>query len=327
MRNDNKKSVIVGVFVLIGIIIFIAGILTMGGQQKKFVRSIKLNAIFDDIGGLQTGNNVWFSGVKIGTVRKINFYGESQVEIVMSVEDKVKDYIRKDSKATIGSDGLIGNKIIVIYGGTTSAPSVEDGDRLTAVMPLDTDKMMETLQENNKNLVTITENLKVLTTKIAEGKGIVGAVMTDSVIAENFKNTLFNLEAASAKSNRMMGDLNKFSSSLNQKGTLLYDITNDKETFANLKATVGELQTTAENTKTLTDNLNKVSEKLDDKDNAVGMLLNDPEFAKNLKSTMVNVDSSTLNLNRGLEALEYTWPFRRGFKKKAKAEGKAAEND
>jgi phospholipid/cholesterol/gamma-HCH transport system substrate-binding protein len=79
MRNDNKKSVIVGVFVLIGIIIFIAGVLTMGGQQKKFVRSIKLNAVFDDIGGLQTGNNVWFSGVKIGTVRKINFYGESQV--------------------------------------------------------------------------------------------------------------------------------------------------------------------------------------------------------------------------------------------------------
>ena len=139
MRNDNKKSVIVGVFVLIGIIIFIAGVLTMGGQQKKFVRSIKLNAVFDDIGGLQTGNNVWFSGVKIGTVRKINFYGESQVEIVMSVEDKVKDYIRKDSKATIGSDGLIGNKIIVIYGGTTKAPAVEDGDRLTAEIPLDTD--------------------------------------------------------------------------------------------------------------------------------------------------------------------------------------------
>lgn len=327
MRNDNKKSVIVGVFVLIGIIIFIAGVLTMGGQQKKFVRSIKLNAVFDDIGGLQTGNNVWFSGVKIGTVRKINFYGESQVEIVMSVEDKVKDYIRKDSKATIGSDGLIGNKIIVIYGGTTNAPAVEDGDRLTAEMPLDTDKMMETLQENNKNLVTITENLKVLTTKIAEGKGIVGAVMTDSVIAENFKNTLFNLEAASAKSNKMMGDLGQFSSSLNQKGTLLYDVANDRETFANLKATVGELQATAENTKILTDNLNKVSEKLDDQDNAVGMLLNDPEFAQNLKSTMVNVDSSALNLNRGLEALEYTWPFRKGFKKKAKADAKAAGNN
>lgn len=324
MRNDNKKSVIVGIFVLIGIIIFIASVLTMGGQQKKFVRSIKLNAVFDDIGGLQTGNNVWFSGVKIGTVRKINFYGESQVEIVMSVEEKVKDYIRKDSKATIGSDGLIGNKIIVLYGGTTQAPAVEDGDRLTAEMPLDTDKMMETLQENNKNLVTITENLKVLTTKIAEGKGIVGAVMTDSVIAENFKNTLSNLEAASAKSNKMMGDLGQLSSSMNQKGTLLYDIANDRETFANLKATVGELQATAENTKVLTDNLNKVSEKLDDQNNTVGMLLNDPEFAQNLKSTMVNVDSSALNLNRGLEALEYTWPFRKGFKKKAKADAKAS---
>lgn len=326
MRNDNKKSVIVGVFVLIGIIIFIAGVLTMGGQQKKFVRSIKLNAVFDDIGGLQTGNNVWFSGVKIGTVRKINFYGESQVEIVMSVEDKVKDYIRKDSKATIGSDGLIGNKIIVIYGGTTKAPAVEDGDRLTAEMPLDTDKMMATLQENNKNLVTITENLKVLTTKIAEGKGIVGAVMTDSVIAENFKNTLSNLEAASAKSNKMMGDISTFTGGLNEKGTLLYDITHDKETFAKLRSTVDGLEATSENVEVLTNNLNTVADKLNDKNNPAGMLLNDEEFANNLKSTMVNVDSATLNLNRGLEALPYTWPFRNGFKKKAKAEAKAAGN-
>jgi phospholipid/cholesterol/gamma-HCH transport system substrate-binding protein len=76
----------------------------------------------------------------------------------------------------------------------------------------------------------------------------------------------------------------------------------------------------------LTENLNKVSEKLESKDNAVGLLLNDPAFADNLKSTMVNVDSSTMNLNRGLEALEYTWPFRKGFKRKAKAEAKASGN-
>jgi phospholipid/cholesterol/gamma-HCH transport system substrate-binding protein len=171
MRNDNKKSVIVGIFVLIRDHHFRVGCTDAGRPTKEFVKSIKLSAVFDDVAGLQQGNNVWFSGVKIGTVRKINFYGESQVEIILAVEAKVQEYIRKDSKATIGSDGLIGNKIIVIYGGTTQSPAVEDGDRLTAEMPLDTDKMMATLQENNKNLVTITENLKILTTKIAEGQG------------------------------------------------------------------------------------------------------------------------------------------------------------
>lgn len=319
MRNDNKKSVIVGIFVLVGIIIFITGVLTLGGQQKKFVKSIRLNAVFDDVAGLQTGNNVWFSGVKIGTVRNINFYGDSQVEIVMALESKVKDYIRKDSKATISSDGLIGNKIIVIYGGTTQAPPVEDGDRLMAEMPLDTDKMMETLQENNKNLVTITENLKVLTGKIAQGDGIVGAVMTDSVLADNFKNILSNLDRASVNSNRMLIELNKFAATLNEEGTLIYDLTHDKELYKSLQSSIESLQATADNANVLTNNLNEVTSKLSDRDNTMGMILNDEEFASRLKNTLIYADSSTMNLNRGLEALEYTWPFRRGFKRMNKA--------
>ncbi|MGY6521299.1 MAG: MlaD family protein [Mongoliitalea sp.] len=321
MRNDNKKSVIVGIFVLIGIIIFVAGVLTLGGQQKKFVKSISLNAVFDDIAGLQTGNNVWFSGVKIGTVRRINFYGDSQVEIIMNVESKVRDYIRKDSKATIGSDGLIGNKIIVIYGGTTLAPAVEDGDRLMSEMPLDTDRMMETLQENNKNLVTITENLKVLTTKIAQGQGIVGTVMTDSLLGENFKSIITNLDRAATNSNRMINEMNKFTSNLNKEGNLFHDLTTDKTIYADIQSSLKELQATASNAQKLTDNLNDITAKLNDKNNTAGMILNDEVFASTLKNTLVNIDSSSANLNRGLEALEYTWPFRKGFKRKAKAEG------
>ncbi|EOZ99268.1 ABC transporter, permease component [Indibacter alkaliphilus LW1] len=319
MRNDNKKSVIVGIFVLIGIAILVTGIMTMGGQQKKFVKSISLNAVFDDVAGLQVGNNVWFSGVKIGTVRRVNFYGDSQVEIIMNVEEKVREFIRKDSKATIGSDGLIGNKIIVIYGGTTQAPSVEDGDRLQAEMPLDTDKMMETLQENNMNLVTITDNLKVLTSKIAEGQGIVGTVMTDSLVAENFKNILNNLERASVNSNRMISEMNKFASNLNKEGNLFNDLATDRELYKSLQSSIEELKSTAANANQLTGDLTEVTAKLNDKDNTLGMMLNDPEFADRLKQTLIYADSSAINLNRGLEALEYTWPFRRGFKRMNRA--------
>ncbi|QYH39621.1 MCE family protein [Algoriphagus sp. NBT04N3] len=320
MRGENKRSVIVGIFVFLGIAILVAGVLTLGGQQKKFVKAIHLKAVFDDIGGLQTGNNIWFSGVKIGTVRKINFYGDSQVEIEMNVEKSVAEFIRKDSKATISSDGLIGNKIIVIYGGTTLAPPVEDGDRLEAVMPLDTDKMMETLQENNKNLVDITNDLKLLTGKLANGEGIVGAVMTDSVLADNFRSILNNLNRASINSNKMLTDLTKFSSKLNAEGSLFNDLATDTTMVTDLKATLESFRSSANNTEALTAKLNEISAKLDDPNNSLGLLLNDPEFAQTLKSTLENTDSATYNLNRGLEALEYTWPFRKGFKRKAKAE-------
>ena len=324
MRGENKRSVIVGIFVFVGIAILVAGVLTLGGQQKKFVKAIQLKAVFDDIGGLQTGNNIWFSGVKIGTVKKINFYGDAQVEIEMNVEEEVVEFIRKDSKATISSDGLIGNKIIVIYGGSTEVPQVEDGDRLTAVMPLDTDQMMETLQVNNENLVEITGNLKVLTGKIAEGKGIVGAVMTDSLLADNFRAIMTNLDRASVNSNRIINDLNRFTAKLNQEGNLFNDLATDTTIVKELKASMESLNATAANAAQLTTQLKGVADKLESSDNSVGMLLNDPEFAETLKSTIENTDSATYNLNKGMEALEYTWPFRKGFKRKAKAEEKAA---
>jgi phospholipid/cholesterol/gamma-HCH transport system substrate-binding protein len=319
MRNENRKSVILGIFVLIGIIILVLGILTLGGQQKRFVPTVRLKAVFDDVGGLQPGNNVWFSGVKVGTVRKINFYGDSQVEIEFTIEEKVQDFIRKDSKATLSSDGLIGNKIIVLYGGSTTAPVVEDGDRLASEMPLDTDKMMETLQENNVNLVSITQDLKVLISQIAGGKGMMGSILTDSLMGVQFKNTMNNLERISISSAQMAGELNKFSKTLNQNGNFIYDLTADKEMYKNLKSTVSQLQATTESINKMSSNFSEFSDQLNRKDNAMGLLLHDPEFAYTLKHTMIHLDSSSVNLNKGLEALEYTWPFRRGFKRRAQA--------
>lgn len=327
MRGENKRSVLVGIFVFLGIAILVAGVLTLGGQQKKFVKSIQLKTVFDDIGGLQTGNNIWFSGVKIGTVRKINFYGESQVEIEMNVEKSVADYIRKNSKATISSDGLIGNKIIVIYGGSTDTPAVEDGDRLESVMPLDTDQMMETLQVNNENLVDITADLKVLTGKIADGKGIVGAVMTDSTLAENFKTILVNLDRASNNSLRMINELNTFTAKLNQKGNLFNDLVTDTTMVSDLKSSMESLKAAAANSQEMTIQLKDFTDKLNSDESALGVMLNDPAFAASLKSTMGNTDSASYNLNKGMEALEYTWPFNRGFKRKAKAEEKAASGN
>ncbi len=322
MRGENKRSVIVGIFVFVGIAILVAGVLTLGGQQKKFVKAIQLKAVFDDIGGLQEGNNIWFSGVKIGTVRKINFYGDAQVEIEMNVEEEVVEFIRKDSKATISSDGLIGNKIIVIYGGTTLAPAVEDGDRLESVMPLDTDQMMETLQVNNENLVEITGNLKNLTSKLAEGEGMVGAALTDSLLAENFRAIVNNLNQASINSNRMINELKSFTAKLNQEGNLFNELVTDTTMVSEMKQTLVSLNTAAENAQKMTSELSTVTEKFNSTDNSVGMLLNDPELAETLRSTLQNADSASYNLNRGMDALEYTWPFNKGFKRKMKAEEK-----
>src|SRR4051812_45975760 len=95
--SKNSRAVIVGIFILLGLAIFVVTILTLGGQQKTFQKSITIRAVFDDVNGLQKGNNIWFSGVKIGTVKKVSFYGTSQVEVDMNIDQAAREYIRKNA--------------------------------------------------------------------------------------------------------------------------------------------------------------------------------------------------------------------------------------
>src|SRR6187402_1037234 len=125
-KADNKRIVLVGIFLALGLVLFIVGILTLGGQQKTFVKSIHISSVFDDVAGLKKGNNVWFSGVKVGTISSIRFIGPGQVDVRMSVDDATQQYIHRNASARISSDGLIGNKIIVIDGGSPQAPIVQD---------------------------------------------------------------------------------------------------------------------------------------------------------------------------------------------------------
>ena len=153
---QNKRAIVVGIFIFFGIAILMAGILVLGGQRKTFEKTITLNAIFNDVGGLQKGNNIWFSGLKVGTVKRLKLLSQTQVEVEMRIEKHAEDFIRKDSKAKIGSDGLIGNRIVIVYGGSPNVPPVKAGDTLQTEVPINSAQMMNTLQESNKNLSAIT---------------------------------------------------------------------------------------------------------------------------------------------------------------------------
>ncbi|WP_246230144.1 MlaD family protein [Mucilaginibacter humi] len=77
-RTENKRAIIVGLFPAIGLLVFIVGVFTLGSQSKSFSKSIHISAVFDDVSGLKTGNSVWFSGVKVGSISKIHFIGPGQ---------------------------------------------------------------------------------------------------------------------------------------------------------------------------------------------------------------------------------------------------------
>ena len=322
---ESKRLAFVGIFIFLAIVIFIAGILTLGGQQKRFSNTIKVYAIFNDVGGLKTGNNVWFSGVKIGTVKEIKFYGESQVRITMNIEEESQRYIRKNAKARIGSESLIGNRIIEIYGGTRKSPTVEENDLLASEEALDTDVMMETLQTNNKNLVSITGDFKTLSNQLVQGKGTMGAILNDSAMAENFRSIVSSLKQASATTVKASAALSQFTHKLNTTDGLANQLLTDTAVFGQLRTSVAQLEKTSTAAAEMTQNLNETTQKLDNNNNAVGVLLNDAEFAGQLKNTMSVLEKSSINLNEDLEALKTNFLLKGYFKRKAQREAKQEE--
>lgn len=325
--EESKRAIIVGVFIVVGLLILIVGVFTLGGQKKTFVKSIHLNAVFDDIEGLKQGNNVWFSGVKIGTIKTIKFYGSSQVEVILTVEQEAQRYIHKDAIAKIGSDGLIGNKIIVIEGGSLKTALVEEGDRLMVKKALSTDEIMKTLQDNNRNILGVTGDLKVLTNQLVNGKGTIGKLLTDSLIADDFKSIINNLQTTTANTAKMAGELSTFGSKLNTQGGLADKLLTDTILFNRLQIAVNELQKTTNAAAGITENLNKATTRLNENENTLGMLLNDPEFADQLKKTMDNLESGSEKLDENLKALQDNFLFRSYFRKKAREEKKESHKE
>jgi len=317
---QNKRTVIIGMFVFIGIAILLTAILTMGGRKKAFKKTITLNAVFNDVSGLQNGNNIWFAGTKIGTVKSISLTDSASVQVEMKIDKKVKQFLKKDAKVKIGSDGLIGNRIILIYGGTKRGAEVESGDFLQTDTPLNTAQMMNTLDESNQNLSVITDNLKSVSNKMAAGKGTVGQLLTNDTLADQLRVTAATLRSASENLNLLTVNLANFTGKMQQRGVLANDLVTDTVFFSRLTEASLQIKQASINAKSLTDNLNDVSYKLRDSSNVAGVVFQDQETADNLRATVENLQAGTKKFDENMEALKHNFLFRGYFRKKAKRE-------
>ncbi len=321
----NNRPVIVGIFILIGITILVVTIFTLGGQKKTFVKSFTIHAVFNDVGGLIKGDNVWFSGVKIGTVKGIGFSKNSQVEVTMSIENEVQSHIHKNAFAKIGSDGLIGNKIVIIYGGDPALPQVEKNDFLAVEKSLSTDDMLATLQANNKNLLEITNDFKKISKKIDSGKGTLATLLNDAAMANKLNKTIDNLQATSSNfktvslnSKDVLSNLKTFSGKINKSGNSINDLVTDTIMYGNIKGTLSQLENASNSVSKFTANLKAVSERLNQKENIAGVLLNDSTTAASIKITLKNLETSSQKLDADLEALQHNFLLRGFFRKKEK---------
>ena len=144
--------------------------------------------------GLKVGSNVRFSGINIGTVDFIQIETDTSVKVELLLQKEVQKFIRKDSRASIGSEGLMGDKILVISPGSSGEQQAEENDFLVSETPVDMDDILASVKVSTENLEIITDQLAAITYNINNGDGIISKMIRDDKFSNTINKTMNNLE-------------------------------------------------------------------------------------------------------------------------------------
>ncbi len=318
----NRHAILVDLFVAGASVILGGTILTIGDIKDTFTRKVTITAVFNEVSGLQRGGNIWYAGMKVGTVQGLTFLGESEVEVTMRVDREATQFIPGDALAKISSDGLIGSRIVVIYGGDPAAAQLEEGDVLAIGATVSTEDIMATLQQNNVNLLALTTDLKGISAGLAAGEGTLGKLLSDEALYENASQTVATLGVASENAQGLTASLATFGAKLNRPGSLPNALVTDTTTYERLTATVDRLHDASGQAATA---IGTVARGASDPTTPVGVLLQDREAAAALKATLQNLEQGTVLLNEDLEAAQHNFLLRPFFKKRAKQQQASAK--
>jgi len=195
--HTEKFKVRLGLFVIGGLALFVLAIFIIGKQKNLFDPVFRLTSTFYNVSGLQIGNNVRFSGINVGVVDNIKIINDSTVKVDMLIKKDVWQFIKSDCEVSIGSEGIIGDKLIVITQGSSDTPLAKDGQNLASKEPVETDAIIASLQVTAANVEVVTQQLAEIMIKVNSGKGTLGRLIQDETIAENLNQTIKNLKKSS----------------------------------------------------------------------------------------------------------------------------------
>jgi phospholipid/cholesterol/gamma-HCH transport system substrate-binding protein len=309
MRKESGSNWKLGMFVIIGLVLFAATIYFVGKQKNLFGSTFHLIAHFKSAGGLKEGNNVRFSGIDVGSVNTI-VLTDTIVVVELMIRKEVQAFIKTDATASIGSDGLMGDKVLTINPGTTATAFVKDGDIILTKKPIDMDDIMASLKTNVDNAAIISTQLAEFTYKMNNGNGLLSKVMDDNAFANSLETTLTNLRGSSEQ-------FSKFAVMMNNNKGAMATLMTDEVLAKNIKQTVANLQTSS-------DEFVSFSAKMNSSKGALSRLVTDEKVGNTLDKTLINLQGATQKLDANMEALQSNFLLRGFFKKKEKAEAKKA---
>ena len=323
MKERSINKVKLGFFVLTGTLLLILGLYYIGSKKNMFNSTITVSANFNNVEGLVSGNNVRFNGINIGTVSKVYAISDSIIKVEFTIDKKVTEYITKNAVASIGTDGLLGNKLINIFPGKEKehAEPLQEGSVIKTVNPIQMNTALRTLSDTNDNLKEISENIRSISQKFNKNNTL-WQLLTDTVLMENLKNTLVHIQLTSANTAIITGDLSKMVQGVKSgKGTVGALLT-DTSIYHKLNQTIVNIHSITDSLAYISGDLRHISHSVKNGEGAVGTILMDTAFVHNLNQSIVNIKNGSKGLDENMEALKHSIFLRHYFKKKEKKENK-----
>ncbi|WP_455170611.1 MlaD family protein [Aegicerativicinus sediminis] len=326
MKKSKSHDLKLGFFVILSTALFVVAVYLVGQNRNLFTKSFTVSAYFQNINGLQRGNNVRYSGIDIGMVQGIEMVNDSVIKVTMKIDEKVVEHIHKNAVATIGSDGLVGNVIVNIIPGEGYAEQIENGDEIESYSRIGPDDILNTLNATSDNLALLISGLRKITDKLNYGEGTLGVLLNDTTMAYDLKATSKNLKLASHRANEAILELNQLIASLKSNTeTTVGVLLNDTISGRNLKSAFSNLNDTSNRLEQMSLTLNNYLDEIESANGALNYITKDSTLVNEIKSTIDNVNSGTSKFNENMEALKHNFLFRGYFKKLEKKEKKQNE--
>jgi phospholipid/cholesterol/gamma-HCH transport system substrate-binding protein len=195
MNASVSQKIKIGIFTVAGILLFLAGIFLIGSKKNMFGETYMIYGTFKNVGGLNVGNNIRFAGINVGTVQDIRIVSDTMIRVDMLMQSQVMPFLKTDAMATIGSDGLMGDKLITISPGTANEVRLlAGGSRIMTTNPVDFDRIITKLTSVAENAEIISGELAGMTVQIREGKGTISQLLYSDKLSKSLEGTASNAE-------------------------------------------------------------------------------------------------------------------------------------
>ncbi|WP_420577722.1 MlaD family protein [Ekhidna sp.] len=320
--EQNFKNIRLGLFVIIGTLFLVMALYFIGNNQNLFGSRFTVHAVFKNVSGLQKGNNVRFSGINVGTVRDIEMINDTSVLVSFILKEEMNQFIRRDAIASLGTDGLLGNRIINVIPGDGSDRLINDGDTLKVYHGIDEDEMFSLLERTNYNVAVITNSLVDILKDVKDGKGTVGRLISDSTLANDINETVSNLNASSKRAVEILEELDRNIANVSEgKGTVGM-LLNDTTLANNIDQIFEEIHASTSNVEEISRDIRELVTQIQSGSGLTGSVINDSTMVNSLEESLENIRQGTESFNENMEAMKHHFLFRGYFKKLEKEEKK-----